>query len=779
MIKAYWLRILLFGVVCSAIALAISLFSPKKYEGYVQLLVDQKPLSSMGVSSASGVSVSDLMEFNRSRSLETQVSQLGSLGVIKIAAEKVAAVNGQSDPSSNPASELYPPSLEREISITADQGSDIISLRVRMTSRALAEQVAREMFMAFNEQNERNGKELAGQAILALKTQAKSIDSQLKSLDEQSNKMRTAFGVADVTATVASATNNLSLHQQQRDAAEIEAAAADRQVAVLTSELASTPKTMPAGESSGPNPIYQKLVSDLIEAKSDRAKLATIYLPDRDEMKAIDERIRNIQAELKQQKPIIPSSSSSGPNPNYQNLAAKLSEAKANADSAKGRYRVAVQEVERAEKYLATLPNIQTKLAGLTRDQETLSRTYAGILDQLKVLEAARMGRMSPTKLITEAWASPDPVTPKPQLNALFGLMVGLILGALSMLATEGKRQPVRSLAQLNSLSLRPVYRLIPELREPFRGLSKVPPEPYESLLGNFLRSDSRPYRMAVVGINKDAGASTTAANLAIAASRHGASVLLVECDPKGGLPRLSGKEMPSTGAAVEVSGSIHGVYLESALSQSGGIANEVSSKESDLTIIDLEPTTRSAEYAFLAPYLDEVVLLVRAGRARSVEFLQAQQALRDAGCSRVTVVFTRSSDLSVVMDTGDFASEAEPQMGSQPRLPRNVYVPQESTEEPIAIPIAVQEVATSPAVEVVEAPSTIVEAPAEVKSPATSTEEPPKTPKRSEKPKAELPVEDFGGISIAKKPEPPKPEPEAEAPRSRRSRVDTSSITS
>jgi hypothetical protein len=43
------------------------------------------------------------------------------------------------------------------------------------------------------------------------------------------------------------------------------------------------------------------------------------------------------------------------------------------------------------------------------------------------------------------------------------------------------------------------------------------------------------------------------------------------------------------------------------------------------------------------------------------VEFLQAQQALKEAGCPQVTVAFTRSTDLAVVTESADASLVEDP----------------------------------------------------------------------------------------------------------------------
>jgi hypothetical protein len=68
--------------------------------------------------------------------------------------------------------------------------------------------------------------------------------------------------------------------------------------------------------------------------------------------------------------------------------------------------------------------------------------------------------------------------------------------------------------------------------------------------------------------------------------------------------------------------------------------------QDRDLCVYDLQPYKSSGNPLMLASSLDECILLVRAGRTRSVDFLQAQQMLSDAGVRIVTVVLSRTRRL-------------------------------------------------------------------------------------------------------------------------------------
>lgn len=775
MIRAYWKSILLLMAVGAGLALLASLFMPKKYEAQLDMRVFQTPPSVPYIPSTQAQSVVDMISASGPRGIVTQVEQLQSLGVLELAAKTVADRHSRSAEVNSPTSELNPENLQRAISISADQSSDIINFRIRMSDPDLAKEVAQEVYLAFVAQNEQNGKKLAQQAITELRSQTKKIDNDLKTIDQQSRDLRAKTGVPDLASYVQVSEQGLSQLKQSRDLAQIESAGAHRTVSILTDELQRTPKMIPLGSATSPNPVRQHLEMDLGTAMSDRAALLARYLPDNDQVKAADERIRGIEAQLKKLKEDVPSQTSMGLNTTYLTLEGQLANAKAAADAADSKARVAEAQVAQKEQELKAFAPIQTQLSSLARQQQALEKVYYGYQDQLKTLEAAQQGRTSPVEEITEPYVFPQAVSPKVGVNGAFGALIGLIFGVLAMLYTEGRRQPIRSLAQLNGLALKPVYRMIPELREPFRGLQKAPPEPFESLLGNFLHSAVRPYRIAVVGMNKDSGASSTALNLAIAAARHGSKVLLVQCDPKGALYKAGTKEELKADQTVDVAPLVKGMAADTVLSSAehaAGIASAVTSRESDLTVIDLEPATRSAEYAFLAPYVNEVILLVRAG-ARSVEFLQAQQALRDAGAARVTVVFTRTSDFSVIADTIEIDDE---EIATQPvallPVPTAAHYETETYVQPQG-PAAAPP--SEPAERQTEEPTVPV-----VNHNGAGHEEPPKRTRST----PTVSIEDFGGIARAKAPEAPKKaaaasETKREKSPRRRSRVDTSDIDS
>lgn len=661
MIKAHWVRLALFAIGGAILAFGLSLVAPKKYEGFVQILIDQKQQDPVSTTDPAYDVVRDLTSYSRSRSIITQVEQLTGFDVLRLAGE--ASVNALGVPPAR-MEEFAPVNLRENISVEAEQGSDIITLRVRMTEPNYAREVAGQIYDAFEDQNVENARVMAERATQYLEGKAGDVKKQLHLVDSQMKDIRMKYNAPDMASKIQSELNGLAILRQARDAAKIEHQGSIQRVAVLEDQLKKTPKEIDASTSETQNPVVTNLEQALAEARAERAQLLERNLPDSERVRTIDSRIRQLETDLRATKERLRGPSTRTPNPNYMSLTQSLTEARAAMASLEARVLQADQEVILTEQRISELPAAQSDLSDLLRRQAILEQIYQTYGRQLESLRLTQQGRLAPTRLVTPASVLPMPVSPKIPINVVIGTLVGLLIGVLSMFGAEAKRQPVRTLAQLNSLSFTPVYRVIPELRTPFRGLERAPHESFESLLVNILRAGKKPYRVGFVGVNRDTGASTAAINLAIAAQRHGLGTVVVSNDPRSSVKRYLWRSgaVPQ-GPVVRVSSNIEWIPEEDgkimAAGEKGGkLSDAMGIAEKDLTIFDFEPTTDSAEFALLSAALDEVVLLVRANKARTVEFLSAQQALRDAGCKQITVVFCRSGDLELSTDV--VTAEAE-----------------------------------------------------------------------------------------------------------------------
>ncbi|MGV3615888.1 MAG: GumC family protein [Fimbriimonas sp.] len=636
MVRAYGFRIALFGTVGLLIGLLIALLTPPKYEAIMQILVDGRPFVSGRPMTEADDQVADLLESTGPRTVQTQVEQLTGFGVLTKAAEAVAQRQGKNPNAIPDFADLQ--DLARSVVIEAVQGSDVVTLRVRLSSRALSEDFATEMYNAFYQQNVQNAREAGQRAIESLEGQEKQAKASLDAVDKEMEAFRTAHGFPSIELKITAENRSEEAARELVDQARMELAGTEASVAGLRNQLANTDKTIESTANTGVNGNFQQIEAALAEARVALRQLLVTWEEGAQPVIAARERIARLETELRQQKEQMPVGTSRAPNPVYQTLQGQLATAEASLGVARTRFAHAQANYAKRQRNMSALPELQRKLEEMERRQDTYNRIYQTFKQRLDTLRLAERGRLTTPTIVTPALSFPKPVSPNYALNLGAGTIAGLLLGLLSAFNTESRRSPIRTLSQLNRLTLEPAFRAVPEL--PFVGQSvgKQPDDVFVGLLGNFVRSTKRPYRVGVMGVDRDAGASVTSASMALAAALEGHATLMVDTGrDKGAAARLGAQEEGGPLTVLKTAGED--------LVNLNGLVERIRGLEATqaLTVFDLQPFRSGSNPILFIAGLDECVLLVRAGRTRTVDFLQAQQMLLDAGIPQVTVVLSRA----------------------------------------------------------------------------------------------------------------------------------------
>jgi uncharacterized protein involved in exopolysaccharide biosynthesis len=640
MIRSYWLRILLCGIAAAIVGFLIGIATPPQYDAIVQVMVAPYNPNMGQPQSEADQSVQDIINSSAPRTVATQVETLTSLGVLSEAAQNVAQTTGL--PWRNPGDELNPIDLQDKIAVNAAKESDMVTLRVRMPKPEWARDIAQAMYQAFVKQNELASKGNAENAIKFLTVQSEQNQKDLDDISKKESAAKVAANSADITVQVQSDFAALRDLETQVASAKADRVASETRAQELQRQFSRVPEFVQGGTTDAENPEYSMLIQQLGAAQADRDQALTRYMPDSEVIKSLDSRIEGLRNRLKNTPRYAKAQTSKPPNTLYYQLKQEVADATALAAAAATRMASLEAAVAEKKADLQKLPEIQQKLDALASQKAVLMRISQLYTSKLQTLKVAGAARQSQTQLVTPATAIQKPAIPNFPLNVGLGLFLGLAIGFLWSVGTESKRNPVRSLGQLNRLALQPCYRVVPELRVPMRGLSRPPADVYDSLLVNFIRSEKKGYRLGVVGVTKNAGASTAAMNLAISAAQSGRNVLFVEVDPgNSGLGKLA----PT---AAEAKGVSENISIYNATGDSASIeAVEAAAVGKDLIIYDFPPVKSSGEAFRVANALDEMVVLVRANVTKSVDFLQTQQALIDAGCPVVSVTLSRVADQS------------------------------------------------------------------------------------------------------------------------------------
>lgn len=306
---------------------------------------------------------------------------------------------------------------------------------------------------------------------------------------------------------------------------------------------------------------------------------------------------------------------------------------------------------------------IDTRLPKLQKQQE--KDDTGGLDEKISVLQELRSGPDPTIKVETEATPPDSPVSPRPKLSIMGGLLAGLILGAAAAFAAQGLDPRLRREEQLRRLYRLPILARIPRetKRTPNRPLGprSVSPavgEAFRSLRGtvSMIRGGGGSRSILVTGSSPSEGKTTTSINLAASLAATGRKVILIEAD----LRRPSvGRALAMSAKRGVVSVLIESTSLEDSLVTSeqfgpnlkllladyeGGWISDLfalpaalkmvedAKALADYVIIDSPPLTDVVDTLPLARQADDVLIVVRPGTTRLQKLEQLGAMLADNG---------------------------------------------------------------------------------------------------------------------------------------------------
>jgi capsular exopolysaccharide synthesis family protein len=364
---------------------------------------------------------------------------------------------------------------------------------------------------------------------------------------------------------------------------------------------------------------------------------------------------------------------------------------------------------------LETVPQQQVAYARLLREQQLLEEVYTLLQTRLKEAEIREVEDLSDVRIIDAALVPERPVSPRPALNLLLALFVGLTLGvgAAVTRAVLDPRVRTREDAMLAGAGL-PVLGMIPHLQEDLNGLalpgvqhlarllpsrSRVGPlvvrhepgsvasEAFRALRTNLTLgfADQPPRIVTFCSVEEREGKSTSAANLALVMAQQGARVLIVDCDLRK--PRLhvlfsSDRQPGLTEVLARVStvdqaiqeidfgdartgGVLHFLAAGTQVPSPAEVIGDRSTRELlqevrtsyDLVILDSPPLARASEAAVLGVLSDATLLVARATVTEKRALAEAVMQLRQLRVPLAGIV---------INDVGPGESAYRPELGAR-----------------------------------------------------------------------------------------------------------------
>lgn len=526
--------------------------------------------------------------------------------------------------------------------------ANIVIVRYRGADSLLVREVPNALAATFIEGRRDVHKTEARSTAEFLRRQLESLSEQLLSAENSLRAFREGERVVHLEAEAYAQVGHLADFQAQRNATEAERAA--------LAQLLEAVRAAAAGPDPGPSP-YRRLMAfptlfrhsaaanllGSLSALEDQRAEVLIRRTARDpDVMILTERIQQVEEQLHTLAVTY-----------LQGLTNQVT----SLDATLARFG---DELER-------IPAKEIQFARLQRQSKVLEEIYVLLHTRLKDAEITEAVEDPSVRVVDQAIVPLRPVYPRPILNGILAIVLGLMLGVVTGFTRERLDNTVASREDVQSMAGIPVLGLIPRIRVEMPGGTGLPlarahdaaqsekyrlitgsdprspvSEAYRSLRTNitFSRPGSPLKRLVITSPTPGDGKTTSAANLAVTLGQQGIRTLIIDADLRRGLlnlvfeaprePGLSDLVMgiASTEAAIrsirigeghsldflatgtlppnpaELIGSSR---LEDLLARLG--------ESYDVILIDSPPLNVVTDAAILSRVADGVVIVVRAGK--------------------------------------------------------------------------------------------------------------------------------------------------------------------
>jgi tyrosine-protein kinase Etk/Wzc len=549
-----------------------------------------------------------------------------------------------------------------------ESGSQLVEIAYRSPDRIMSARVVNAVANSYIAYKDRTSSSDSRRTVAVLRQQVASYQDSLRESERRLRAFRERADLVNAEAQSEAEIERLGELRTKHDALLVERSA----LSELLREVDSAP---PSADGPSPyrrlvtspsfvgNVAVQSIAQNLTRLEDQRAQLLTRRTPTNADVRAVDDRISELESQLHRMA---------------TNYLGSLETELAATDAALARF----------DRELSTVPAKETELERQLREQKLLSEIYTALQTRLKEAEVKAAIDPGRVRIVDAAMVAYKPAQPKPAVNLILGTVLGLMLGLAVAVGREMADTTVRTPLEVELLTGGiPVLGTIPAVRRvtaangsaggrlPLLGGTGIPPservvtrlnpfapaaDAYRVLRDNLVLTDGAVGAGVVVVTSAQPGdgTSTVAANLAVTAAQHGSPTLLIDADLRGGVlhelfgvPRAAGLLDVLTGSAslqecirsvdAEPNGGglfllpagsppVHPAQLRSPGGDMRGNLAELRRRYSSI-IIDTPPLDRDADALFLGSLADETLVVARSGVTDRDLLIEAIGRLRRA----------------------------------------------------------------------------------------------------------------------------------------------------
>lgn len=338
------------------------------------------------------------------------------------------------------------------------------------------------------------------------------------------------------------------------------------------------------------------------------------------------------------------------------------------------------------DRQIGGLPETQQVVLRLSRDVQVNTELYTTMLNSMQTLRVAKAGTVGNVRIVDYALLPVEPIKPKKPLIVALALVLGLILGIVTVFIRKMRQQGIEDPNLIEKLLSTPVYATVPHSKEQQtisdrfnRKLSSRHPQPEilaltnkEDLAIESLRSlrttlhfaflEAKNNIIMITGPSPAIGKSFISVNLAVVMADADKKVLLIDGDMRRGCAHYMIGANRENGlseliiGAIEIeaaivktihpnldfisTGAIPPNPSELLLHERLGLLLENINQRYDLVIIDSPPILAVTDAAIIGRLASATLMVVKAGQHPARELEQSVKKLAQAGVRLKGIVF-------------------------------------------------------------------------------------------------------------------------------------------
>ena len=568
------------------------------------------------------------------------------------------------DDEGNP---LTPEDMSKKLKVELLGGSDVIEISYKDSNPIKASQIVNTLMDVYIKEQIRSNQRETSTADGFVSVQIPQVEEKLKQFESILQEFRTKHSIVDLQEEKKVLVSELGLLNRQIADTGSQLQGTQSQTATLQKQLGLNLKQAISVSQLGNSPTVQSVLSELGNTETELSKERQRFKDSHPSVLSLREKKADLRKGLERQiasavgSRVKVSDGILQSNRFQENSLEKFINLKIEELSLQQQLSSTYQYQQAYLKRAQQLPKLEQREREINQQVETARKTYENLLSTQQELQILQNKQTGNAEIIEQAIAPKKGTTGKMALM-LLGVLLGLLLSNLTVIALEMQDRTIKSIAEIKKKLPYKVLGVVPLNERSERNGVIVQQEPdsyaseiYRMIQANlkFITSKRPPKVILITSSVPGEGKSTVSANLAAAISQLGRKVLLID----GDLRRSSQHELWGTGNHIGIkdvlnnqaslkeagfqpmtkldlltSGTIPPNPLSLLDSDEMGELVAKARKDYDIVLIDAPPLPVTADVLTLSKLVDGILFVSRPGIVENESAELAMEALDSTG---------------------------------------------------------------------------------------------------------------------------------------------------